>query len=240
MIYLTHDIDWINPKHPYSLLKSLLPKTTWLSWSQTKNPHLFLNQIEKQIALNKQLQVKPIYLIGASHQQYGRFDLRYTVHTPQYPALLAMLKEEKIGLHSDTHSPLINQQMELNSRLHQPILFHRSHFLQHQPIQLHNQLQQSTLKIDFSRGHARQLNFAKNETVSGIHFIPTLLFDNVFFFQSPTSVFEQLNYTLEQIASNQSKASILFHPENQLISPKLTDYYESTIELIRKHGIPFY
>lgn len=240
MIYITHDIDWLYPLHPYSVIKSVIPTSKWISISQLWDKKLFLKQIEELRQLNLSLNVKPTYFLGATNHQFGRYDLRYSAYSEAYHKVLDLLKHENIGLHSDLHTAIKQQQQLLEKHTKKSILFHRSHFLKHNIIRLEKELTESSIQFDFSRGSARNPEYLAHQTLTGIQYVPTILFDNAFFFNKPTPIFENLNYIFERIAFQQTQAAILFHPENMLIKSDLSNHYQATIELIHKHGLPIF
>ena len=240
MIHITHDIDWINPLHPYSIIKSLTHADYWINISRLFKRDIFLNQLTKLIQTNQTLNINPTYFIGSPTHAFGRFDLRYTIHDSKYTELLAILKYQQIGLHSDTHQPISAQHNLLQNLTNQHISQHRSHYLQHNILQLTTELQPDKIKMDYSRGKAKKVAYLIDQTINNIQYIPTILFDNIFFAESEISIWEKFNRVLAQLANNRTSAAILFHPENMIIQPKLELHYHHAIQLIQKHGLSIY
>jgi hypothetical protein len=142
--------------------------------------------------------------------------------------------EVEIGLHSVSSAPIVEQCNRLSDILNKPIQYHRSHYLNFNPDTLYNELQQAGIKVDFSTGASRAITLpAQNQNTANISAVPTILFDNIFFFESPNQVFHQFKQTIQAAKAQQRDVAILFHPENFIINPKLWEYYEETLRLVR-------
>ncbi len=240
MIYVTHDIDWLNPWHPFAIAKTFTHGNKWLRLGQLKNQALFLNGIETLLKFNQSKAINAIWLIGATNEfPFKNKGLRYTFSCQATKKALAMLMENnaEIGLHSVSTEPIIEQCNRLNETIKKETNYHRSHYLNYSPQTLYPQLKQAKISIDFSLGTAREVSLPKLDTFNedGLRLIPTILFDNIFFFQKPEVVFEKFKSVLREVKSTQSDVAILFHPENFLINPALWEYYQECIRLINQH-----
>jgi hypothetical protein len=240
-VYLTHDIDWLNPLHGYSLLKWMTPKRQWLSFGQLLKPDLYLRQIEKVIALEKASLVNSTFFIGATQKSYGRYDIRYTTETTQYKTLLGLLKNEATGLHSVQRFDTGEQVALLGQQTGKKIHGHRSHFLKFDPAVLYPQLLKAGITHDFSIGKARyvELPLKWPTPPEGLTLIPTLLSDNAFFFQPSPVVFDELQKGLDDAVKRNQAFSILLHPENTLLKPELMEYYERILQLCKTYPFNF-
>ncbi len=257
-IHFTHDIDWLNPWHPYSIIKSLRSiagKQTWLSLKQLKHHDLFLNNIEKLLSIESRYNIRATYCIGAtSGKQLGRYDIRYSLENKLAQELISLLQSQQqlIGLQSSYHAhradTLVSQATLLANNTHKPIPAHRSHYLNAPPALLYPQLEEAGILYDFGYGSSRSVGF-KNRfpgkfrpidpqtgNVFNLTVIPLILMDNVFFYSSGQQVMEQFKRTLDQLQRYNGTACISFHPENMILKPKLYDYFEEIIHICKQAG----
>lgn len=242
MLYLTHDIDWLSPFHPYAWIKCLTHGSKWLKLQQLMHPTIFLDSIESVCKQNAQENINPVWLIGAaSGHALSRYGLRYTTHSANYPLLIQLLKKWNctIGLHSITKENLNIQAIQLKSFTGQNVSYHRSHFLK-QHTALKNELAHAQIKIDFSFGKARQVHLADSNLNSSLKFVPTLLFDNAFFFNKPEDVFSTFSTELRKAIATNKDVAICFHPENFLILPALREYYQEILCISKNEGAVFH
>ncbi len=239
MIHITHDIDWLTPIHPLAWIKTLTHGNKWLRFSQLRNRSIFLEGIQQLLNINENHQTNSTWLIGASSQHtFHRKGLRYKANDTEHQQTLALLKDVgvNVGLHSVSSEPIKNQAERLSNLLAKPIHHHRSHFLQFNPNTLYTELQQAGIHTDYSLGVAREVHLSNPITpIQGVHSIPTVLFDNSFFFHPPEMVFEQFKQVLKTAQQRQQDVAILFHPENFLIQPALWEYYQEVLHLIKSN-----
>jgi hypothetical protein len=209
----------------------------WLRFSQLRNRSIFLEGIQQLLTINNTYQTNSIWLIGGSTQHtFHRKGLRYQANDSNYQQAVTLLKEAGVtlGLHSVSTEPILNQTERLSVLLDKPILHHRSHFLQFNPHTLYAELQQAGIPIDYSLGSAREIQLPGVSTpIHGVNSIPTVLFDNSFFFHPPELLFEQFKQVLKTAQQRQQDVAILFHPENFLIQPALWEYYQEVLHLIK-------
>ncbi len=235
MVYVTHDIDWISPLHPFSVAKAFTHGNKWLSLNKIIQPGIFIKHIHKLMEFNQAEHINAIWLIGAPMQNsYQKMGLRYTFDCRSYKNLVKTLVNErvKIGLHSVQSEDISKQFQALQSLVPSPIKFHRSHYLKFDSNKLFPRLQQHHIATDFSLGQARQINLPEQPPISyGVNCVPTILFDNLFFFQKPDEAFKQFEATLQLAQSKQQDVAILFHPENLAINPRLWDYYKDVLRI---------
>jgi hypothetical protein len=236
--YITHDIDWISPMHPYSCIKSVTHGKKWINFTNIFNTHLFTNQIEALHRFNLLHDINSIWLVGAqSGHTYKRYGLRYSIRCRSYRRMLKQLSENgaTIGLHSVMHEPIVKQVNALQQLTGNAIHFHRSHYLKFNPDHLYPALKQQRILTDFSLGKARQVSLAEQPTIThGINTVPTILSDNSFFFKPAEEVFMQFYQTVEQAVEKQMSIAVLFHPENFVIMPELWEYYQTCINFLKK------
>ena len=238
MIYITHDIDWLNPLHPYSVIKTFTHGKKWIQPSILFNPKLFLQGVERLLLFNQNQHTNSIWLIGANNQHtFFRKGLRYHTTSSTYTSALTLLKtaEVEIGLHSVSSAPILEQCNRLSNILDKQIKYHRSHYLNFNPDTLYQELQHAGIKIDFSKGTSRAITLPQQiQNTTNVSAVPTILFDNIFFFESPNLVFDQFKQTLQEAKSQKRDKAVLFHPENFIINPKLWEYYEEVLNLVRE------
>ncbi len=246
MLYLTHDIDWLNPWHPYSVVKFFTRGKNWLSAKDILNPNVFLQSIKRLIEFNEANGLSNnIWLIGGNKTgQFKRYGLRYDISTKQYKKMLAMFREHnlEIGLHSTTYENLSAQAETLGQITQKKILFHRSHFLFTNQLKF---LKQTNIKVDFTFGKAREVflqEIPPTFHLSDTRYVPTILLDNIFFdnpyfAQHPEKIFSDFTQTLKTALSKQQPVAILFHPENMVVFPALWEYYAEIIRICKAQNV---
>ena len=206
------------------------------------HPTIFLDSIESVCKQNAQENINPVWLIGAaSAHTLNRYGIRYTIHSANYPLLIQLLKRWgcAIGLQGIVEEKLNTQVIQLKSFTGQNVLYHRSHFLK-QYNELDNDLAQANIKVDFSFGKAREVHLADSDSNTEVKFVPTLLFDNAFFFNKPEEVFSTFSTELRKAIATNKDVAICFHPENFLILPALHEYYQEVIRISRNEGAVFH
>jgi hypothetical protein len=257
-IHITHDIDWINPRHPYSfanVLRSALGKHAWLTLKQTLAKNTFVKNIEQLIELEKQLDVQAIYCIGAmTGTQLGRYDIRYSINGRLTKKVIEMIlsRQHTIGLQSSYHAfekkSLVEESHQLNAATHETTVIHRCHYLNAPPSMLYPQLEEAGLKYELGFGSSRQIGlknqfpgkFKPIDPVTGISYdvtvIPLVLMDNAFFYAPYHEVLKSFRNTLHQLKNYNGSACISFHPENMLLKPQLYNYFEEIIHICKEEG----
>lgn len=258
-VYLTHDVDWLDPQHPYSWLKFtrqfIQPRKTWFDLRHMLQQDVLLRNIEQLLQFEQEQNLHSIFFIGATKDAMGRQSVRYTVDDPLYAALIDALKKHKatIGLHScnTAHDPYAMQQARLEKHAQQAVRYHRSHFLHYDVETLFAQLEQAGLLFDMSMGKAQQISFASGTCrayrgidlqrmqMSKVTEVPLLLMDNAFFWLPEQQVMDDFKRNLDHAMQHNGTFSILFHPENMLLKPRLWDLYEQVAGLCRNSGANF-
>lgn len=257
-IYFTHDIDWINPLHPYSLInyiRSLFVTHPWLSGQQLFKKDIFLETIEKILAIEKQENIQSVFHIGATNgKQLNRFGIRYNQTDKHYGKLVALLNSysQNIGLHSSYHADeqhfIHQEKIQLEQFTGKQVLAHRSHFLHSHPQTLYPQLAASGIRYEFGNGLARQVGLKNNfpgkykpidhhsGQVMDVTVVPLILVDNVFFVKPYHEVLQSFKDTLHLVKQYNGSACILFHPENMILKPQLWNYFEEIIHICKNEG----
>lgn len=257
-VHITHDIDWLSPYHPYSIIKycrSLFMEPKWLSLKQLGNPEVFLQAIRDLISLEQEHTIRGLFCIGATKGwQLHPHDIRYSTNQQIFQQLVDVLLSSQctIGLHSsfnaDRHSLIQQERKNLNSFLKKPVTAHRSHYLQFQPNHLYPQLEKAGIQYDFGYGMAREIGFRNGfpgkykpidpatGNVVDVTVIPLILLDNVFFVKPYHEVMKTFRKTLEQLKQYRGSACILFHPENMILKPQLWNYFEEIIHICKEEG----
>lgn len=257
-IYFTHDVDWLNPLHPYSLLnyiRSLFSSHQWLNTSELFKKDIFLNTIENVLTVEKEAGIHAVYHIGATNgKHFQRYGIRYNQSDPMYAELIALLKSynQPIGLHSsydaDEQHMIEQEKLQLQTFTQKPVQAHRSHFLHSRPQSLYPQLAASGIQYEFGNGLARQVGLTNHfpgkykpvdfnsGNVIDVTVVPLILVDNVFFVKPYHEVLRSFKYTLHQLKEYNGSACILFHPENMLLKPQLWNYFEEIIHICKTEG----
>lgn len=223
------------------MVKAMVYGKKWIKPNQLLNPNLFEEQMEKLHQTNTTLKLDAIWLIGATQTStFKKFGLRYNIHSKSYKRTIQFLQQQqvKIGLHSVALEPVSKQCNTLSQLIHQPISYHRSHYLKFTPENLFPALQRNHITIDFSLGHARKVFIPEQPMIThGISCVPTVLFDNSFFFDSPQNIYHQFTQVCEQAATHNTPIALLFHPENFAVNPQLWDHYHRVVDIGRSFSL---
>ncbi|MES2559922.1 MAG: hypothetical protein V4590_09295 [Bacteroidota bacterium] len=257
-IHFTHDIDWLHPFHPYSLvnyIRSLFTSRQWLGYNQLFQKDIFLRTINQVLEMEKQAGIKAVYHIGATNGMHlNRYGIRYNQSDALYTELVALLNSyhQHTGLHSsynaDAEQHIHSEKLHLEEYTHKPVLAHRSHFLHSHPDTLYPQLEASGIQYEFGNGLAREVGLTNHfpgkykpvnlplQTVLNVTVIPLILVDNVFFVKPYHEVLRSFKDTLQQLKEYNGSACVLFHPENMLLKPQLWNYFEEIIHICKNEG----
>jgi hypothetical protein len=259
-IYLTHDIDWLNPQHPYSIIKFfrsfLVPGNKWYDFTTLVHKDSLLRNIEKLIRFEVRHNLSSAFFLGANNRllSLGRYDIRYSIKDGLFTELIDLLKQYQIpvGLHSSYNASskrLIScEKKRLEQYTDTLIHSHRSHFLNYDPDTLYSQLEVASIKYDFGAGAARAVRLTNHfpgkfkpihaitNQIHNVTCIPLILMDNAFFFHKQKDVMNTVRQTLDLLQESKGSACILFHPENMLLKPELWDYYEEIIHLCKERN----
>jgi hypothetical protein len=238
LIYITHDIDWVSPLHPYSVVKAFTHGKKWLGLHKIVQPNIFVNHIEKLIRFNNDHDIYPVWLTGAPlKHSYQKFGLRYTADCSVYKKIIHILNESdaEIGLHSVNSESLPSQVNALIALTGKPLNYHRSHYLKYDENTLFRSLQYQGIKTDFSLGNARKVGMPAQVpfVTYGVNCVPTVLFDNAFFFYPAEDVFRQFRQSLTEASQAGKDMAVLFHPENFAVNPALWEYYKETLAIVK-------
>lgn len=250
-LLFTHDIDWIDPWHPYALLngvRAVFFRHRWLSRSELLHRTVFIEQIDRVLAYEREQGIEPIVCIGAKRtHSYQRFGIRYTTRSAYYPLLVDTLKKHsvKIGLHSEQETPIQEQWQTLKQVTGVESQFHRSHFLQYNRT-TEQQLETTSLCYDLGNG-SRQVTGFINGLPGAIHLqfpsgnmltrYPMVLMDNHFFDRPYHEVMGSFKNALLELKAFKGTACVLLHPENFVLKPVLWNYLDEIIHLCTEHQI---
>lgn len=257
-IYVTHDIDWINPRHLYSfanVLRSAIGRHKWISFKEALRSDTFIRNLEQLLNLEKQLNIHAIYCIGATNGlQLGRYDIRYSLKSDLTQKAIEMILsgQHQIGLQSSYtafEKKSVRQEIEqLSAATKQKPVTHRCHYLHAPPASSHAQLTDAGIKFEMGFGHSRQIGLKncfpgkfkpidpQTGRCSDITVIPMIMMDNVFFFRPYHEVMKRFRDTLQQVKAYNGSACISFHPENMLLKPELYNYFEEIIHICKEEG----
>jgi hypothetical protein len=253
-IYITHDIDWLNLLHPYSILNSVratISKHKWFSPKQLLQNDLLLRNIEQLLQLEKQLGVHSIYFLGASAEvSLGRYAIRYGINSGLYKELIALLQQYQmpIGLHSSKNAFQKNKLQQERDRLcsltNTPILAHRSHYVPQLSQHDFAQLEATGFLDDFGSGSSKKIGFKngfpgiykplQTQEPSKLKLVPMMLMDNVFFSRPYHEVIFSFKTSLQKLKVMEGSACVAFHPENMLLQPQLYSYFEEILHLCKE------
>ncbi len=257
-VYATHDIDWLNPHHPYSVanyFRAVFTDHRWLTLKQLWHKDSLLKNIEKLLELENELGIHATYCIGATKGfQLGRYAIRYATNSGLYTELLSLISSnnQSIGLHASYNAGknnLIGNEHEALQKLtSQKINAHRSHYLNGDATALYAQLEKAGIQYELGKGEARTIGLANHfpgkykpintttNNVIDITIVPLILMDNVFFVKPYHEVMAEFKHTLNRVKQYNGSVCILFHPENMLIKPQLYNYFEEIIHICKQQG----
>lgn len=257
-VYTTHDIDWINPHHPYSIanyIRAAFTTHRWLTAAQLWQKDSLLKNIEQLLRLEHELGVSATYCIGATAGlQLGRYDIRYATNSSLYAEMCSLIGSynQSIGLHSSVnagkHNAIGAELASLQKHTSQTIVSHRSHYLSGEAQTLHTELEQAGIKYELGNGAARIVGLANgfpgkykpvnpitNNTID-VTIVPLILMDNIFFVKPYYEVMAEFKQTLNTVKQYNGSVCILFHPENMLLRPQLYNYFEEIVHICKQQG----
>lgn len=252
-VYFTHDIDWINPWHPYSLIKKILPFKKWLSVSQIFQRDIYIKNIEKLILMESDHHINSIFMLGANNKKYSlkRFDIRYTINDSLFLELIECLKRNGVlcGVHSQKDIDIENQIVSLERVYGKKISYHRRHYSIFDTLTMWSELANCGIEYDFSLARSHYTGFVSGihrhfkaidfnlKTVRDIQVVPTILYDNAFLLYSKELVMDRFKRAVDKANLFGSHFAVLFHPENMLLHPVLWEYYEEVISYCKSSGV---
>jgi len=244
-IWVTHDVDWVDPWHPYSLLK-VFTSRPWIKRDQIKNREIFLEKSQGILEVEKEFQVDSIWFSAGSKRTFGRYDIRYESGGEHHLKLLQLIKSynQTNGLHSSPHGikkgEIIYEAERLSELTGQPVKFHRSHYLKSLSSTDYISFAQAGIQYDMSLGYARKTGFRNHYpgmlNNNGVYVVPMILMDNAFFYKSETEVLTAFKETLSTLKKHQGSACICFHPENIAIKPGLLQSIREIIKICISEG----
>ncbi len=255
-ITITHDVDWLNPYHPFAWIQStrngLLQKPR-ISFKQLWQRDLFLRNCERLLQTEQQLNIQSVWCLGAQPTEgLGRYDIRYSANNPLLKELIALVKSyhQTIGLHSSyhavTHATLQAEANQLSELTGEPIHYHRSHYLNGDTESRYMQLDQSGIQYELGSGYARKVALrggipgklhplnSKTQNLHAVSVVPLVLMDNIFFIKPQHEVLHELTNILKVIRDYQGPACLLFHPENFLLKPQLWETFHEIIHICKQ------
>jgi hypothetical protein len=252
-VYFTHDIDWLNPMHPYSLIKKIMPFKKWLSVSQILQSDIYIRNVEKLLLMESDHHINSVFMLGASNKKssLNRFDIRYTINEPLFLELIELLKQNHVlcGLHSQKDIDIVDQVDSLGRVCGNKISYHRRHYSMFDMLTMWNELENCGVEYDFSLARSHYTGFVSGikrhfqaidfrlQIVRDIHVVPTILYDNAFLLYSKELVLDRFKRAVDDANKFGSQFAILFHPENMLLHPVLWEYYEEVITYCKSSGV---
>ena len=255
-VFFTHDIDWIDPLHPVSIIKSFIHNKRWLRPHQLFDESIFISGIEKLISIEKHYGIDAIYMLGANSNRTtnSRYDIRYNTNNSIYRKLIGIINSlnVSVGLHSQIELNIEKQLTSLSKISKREIIHHRRHYLNFDPLTMWTYLDGVGIKYDYSVAQSTTVGFANGiprdylaldfigSKLLNTHVVPTILCDNAFFKNDKRVILESFKITLDQAFVYGSKLAILFHPENMVVFPFLWDIYEEIIDICKQQGTDIY
>ena len=256
-VSFTHDVDWLDPYHPYAWIQStagLIKNKPRLPFKQLWKRDLFLRNCEQMLQAEQQQNIKSIWCLGAQPTEgMSRYDIRYSSYNPLLKELIALIKQhnQEIGLHSSFNAVnLGNLKMEvdcLQELTGLPVRFHRSHYLYANPAQLYSQLDETNIAFELGWGYPRKVALKQampgmfrplNPSTKALHkvqVVPLMMMDNVLFVQPEATVLHQFSHLLASVQTFKGTVCLLFHPENFLLKPDLWQSFSQIIDICKQH-----
>jgi hypothetical protein len=256
-VIFTHDIDWVTPLQPVSVLKSVYYKLKgikyWLDLSQVFNNSLFHDTVSRMLRIEKASGIAATYFMMSGPAGYGKHDTRYGILEAAARKMIRIIHEGggKTGLHGsyearekDTYA---KEKSAIETATAQPVHAQRNHYLRFHPARQGEQLEKAGILYDFSIGFTSKAGFRSRictpyklidvqaQRVTGTLEIPLLLMDRLNYLEGD---FVNTTYPLllEQVKQYHGTVSVLTHPENFVFIPEFWDFYESLIRGCIKLG----
>jgi hypothetical protein len=250
-IVFTHDIDWITPFEPISIIKSLTSKN-WIPFYKCFSNNLFYDNLIKTWEYENSKGIKSINFFIADKYGIGRYDTRYSINWDITKKSILKCNEigHKIGLHGSYYAKDKNsysqEKMNLEKITNNKIDFHRNHYLRFDTKKGFNQLEQANFKYDFSIGYISKAGFRAGTTkmyrpfnwetgqVSSIKEIPLLIMERLNYLDDMEDSLSEFEKLLGEVKKYNGCMAILTHPDLFLVNPKWWEFYKNIIDITKK------
>lgn len=254
-VVLTHDVDWVTPREPVSLAKSLVravrPQGRWVPLGQAVSGDAFLRSVERLLELEAEAGARSWFFMLAGPYRPSRFGSRYACTWRAARRIVAAVRAAGclVGLHSSYWArearSYARETARLSECLGEPVRVHRSHYLRFDRERLWEDLEEAGIEVDSSVGLASGLGFRaglatpyrpfRSDAARAARVVELPLV----FMDRPTDVtnaerrLRELGEILERARSVRGWVSILIHPESLAVEPRWADFYRRTLALCR-------
>ncbi|MFN9519696.1 MAG: hypothetical protein ACK574_08185 [Bacteroidota bacterium] len=243
LFHFTHDIDWLIPHHPVSILKTLSGKQ-WLHLPQLFRSDIFLRHAEDIFRFESTHGISTVNHIGIQKKvnTLRRTGIRYSYESTFLKEFISICRLHKVqtGLHVNTLESIpfqVEQYIHLTG--HTPEYIRTHYFSQLSKQQLH-ELQALGVKYDFSAGGSTVIGISNDSTHHPLSVIPTIISDNNFVrFKNHADVFQKFDHVLQSLVHKPQHVAVLIHPENLLAYPYLQEIYLRIIDTIKQYKFEF-
>jgi len=258
-VVVTHDVDWVTPVAPVSILKSIAGRkiggqAAWLRVRDALRPSLFLENLERLLELELRLGVHPWFFILGGRFGVRRYSNRYSTgsrHARRYIALIRGVGAE-VGLHGsyyardeDSYSA---EAALLSGMVDRPVVAHRNHYLRFDSRRLWSQLERAGIRLDFSlcfntrmgfrvpvMGPFHPFDWTSGEATS-VWAIPTIAMDRVWWPDRRQEVLTELRRLLQAAGEVGGTVAILIHPEMLVLDTRWFALLEEVISVCLEVG----
>jgi len=258
-IYFTHDVDWVKINTPLSYLKSglsgTLRKIKWFSFSELYHRRNLIRFTDELIAFEKIHGFHSIFFLPSSnYDPFNRYGSRVDLNDKTSKDFFQMLLSNNvgIGLHGSYHARYKNSYAEeakkLAEALNREITMHRNHYLNFDPANLWQQMENAGIRYDFSIGYIydqglrttlpfsfKGLDVLQNR-ISNVTGIPLLFMDLPDTLTDKEKTIREFRENIQILKTYNGTASILFHAENLCLYPELFELYSQIIDICKSEG----
>jgi hypothetical protein len=258
-VIITHDVDWVTPTGPVSMLKSIIGRNldgrrTWLGLADTLKPLHFLRNLERLLDLEVRIGVHPWFFLLGARGGLGRHSNRYNPRSVFARRYISLIREAggEVGLHGSYHArerdSYGGEAAMLSDVWGGPVVAHRNHYLRFDSRTVWSQLERAGIKLDFSLGFSSRLGFRVPLTgpfnpfdwtsgqPSAVRAIPTIAMDRIWWPDRRTEVLKELRDLLRAVGGEGGTVAVLIHPEVLVLDSRWFALFEAIISVCLEAG----
>jgi hypothetical protein len=257
-VVLTHDVDWVTPREPVSMAKSLVQATRrpgrWLSLAQAVSGDAFLRAVDRLLELEQEVNARSWFFMLAGPYRPSRWGSRYDCRwgTARRLARAVQAAGCQVGLHgsyeaSEAHSYRreVNRLAEV---LGERVRLHRSHYLRFDRNGLWSDLEEAGIEVDSSVGLVSGMGFRAGLATPYRPFLPSaaraarvlelplVYMDGAEDLNDADRRMTELGETLATVRSAGGWVALLLHPESIAVDLRWVDFYRRVLALCRELG----
>jgi hypothetical protein len=265
-IFLTHDVDRVNPYEPVGLLRRLLVPTRGVSngfsarfkdfvqW--LKNGDEFLNVYKTIMQKESDAGAIATYFFMSGPYSFRKIGARtgWCINNKRLHDILQLADHHhhRVGIHGCAYSLLKNdyarQRSEMSKTIGREVFWHRNHYLVWDPQKSPGALKEAGIKFDSSLGFNTAQGFRRGlawpfeiwdmvgDQPSGVIEIPLVFMDSATFNESKNFVWKELDRQLDIVESVCGQVAVNFHLDYFVKNFNFIDGYAKFLESLKIRG----